>query len=284
VPSDPDDDDHDKRMSFTEHLGELRIRIIRSAMALGVAVVICYAASNQIFEVLVRPLQSLRPPVVHETGQPALDAEGNPLPAPPVGSTPAPNAPGMIIHNPMEPIIVQIKLAGYGGLVLAWPVIVWQICAFIFPGLLPHERRVVQVIIVGGTVLALAGVGLAYFFVFQMIVPYLMMLLPEGVSPYYLQMSSTVSLLLFGLASFAVAFQFPMIVLILVYMGLIEPATLKNYRKIAIIGIAVVSAVLTPTADPISMCAMMVPLMLMYEASILLSYLIVRRRVKAAAA
>ena len=262
----------DKRMSFTEHLGELRIRIIRSALALGIAVVLCYIGSNKIFEVLVRPLH-----VLH-VQQPPTDSVDPPVTAAPEGAVPVANAPGMIILHPMEPIIVQIKIAGYAGLVLSWPFIVWQICAFIFPGLLPQERKVVQIIIVSGTVLALAGVALAYFFVFEMIVPYLLMLLPAGVSPQYLQMSSTISLLLFGLASFAIAFQFPLIVLILVYMGLIEPATLKSYRKMAVIGIAVLSAVLTPTADPISMCAMMVPLLLLYELSILISHLIVRRR------
>ncbi len=84
-----------------------------------------------------------------------------------------------------------------------------------------------------------------------------------------------------GLVGFAVAFQFPMAVLILVYMDLLTPATLKEHRKIAIVGIAFASAILTPP-DPFSMCIMMFPLVLLYEGSIWVSYLVVRRRKKTA--
>ena len=92
-----------------------------------------------------------------------------------------------------------------------------------------------------------------------------------------LRASETISLILLFLAAFAVAFQFPMAVLILVYMGLLTPATLKKYRRLAIVGLTIISAILTPP-DPVSMMIMLFPLFLLYEGSIWLSYLVLLRK------
>lgn len=268
-------DDDEKRMTFTEHLGELRTRIIRSLVALVVAIVLCYALSDMIFEQLARPLAplSVRGMV---TAEPAPDAASPAAPA----SAGTPAAPSRQLEwtvlNPLEFVLVKFKIAGYGGFLLALPFILWQLMAFIFPGLHPNERRVVQILIAGCSSLALVGVAVAYFGVFPLVLPYLLEWTPAWVQ-IQLRITETLNIIIKGLVGFAIAFQFPMAVLILVYMGLLTPQTLREYRKIALVAMAFLSAVLTPP-DPFSMMVMLAPLALLYEASILLSYLVIRRK------
>ena len=272
--------DEDKRMSFTEHLGELRTRMIRACVALGITVIACYIVSDQVFGVLSWPLRPLTESEVvsfelvesPEDGSNALVAQQ------PVAPKSRADAIEWTVLNPLEYILVKIRIAGYGGLMLALPYILWQLCAFIFPGLHPNEIKVVQILIAGCSVLAVVGVGVAYFGVFPLVLPYLLEWIPDYVNV-QLRLNETLSIIIKGLVGFAIAFQFPMAVLILVYMGLLTPQTLKQYRKMALVGMAVMAAILTPP-DPFSMLVMLVPLALLYESSIWASYLVVRRKAK----
>lgn len=267
---------HDeKRMSFTEHLGELRTRIIRSCIALGVSVFFCYAFSNQIFELLAWPLTPLS---AHGVIKIDSEAEGETAEETPLEAAPQKSMNGVewTVLNPLEFIVVKFKIAGYGGLLLALPFLLWQLCAFIFPGLYDNERRVVQILIAGCSVLAIVGVGVAYFGVFPLVLPYLLEWIPDWVQV-QLRLNETLNIIVFLLFGFAAAFQFPMVVLILVYIGLLTPQALKQYRKVAIVGMAIIAAVLTPP-DPFSMLIMLTPLVLLYEFSIWLSYIVIRRK------
>jgi sec-independent protein translocase protein TatC len=261
------------RMSFTEHLGELRIRLIRSGIAVIFGVLVCYLFSNAILDGLKRPLQILDREIhqfqVSDTG-PSVETDG------------AVEQATWTVLNPLEPVIVKLKVAGYGGLLFAVPVILFQLCAFIFPGLRPNEKRAAQILLVGCSVLAFAGVLVAYFGVLPFVLPYLANFVPADVS-IQLRLNETISMIVKALLGFGIAFQFPMVVLVLVYLGILTPATLKQYRKITIVGLAVFSAMLTPP-DPITMSFMLVPLYGLYESSIWLSYLVVRRRARAEAA
>lgn len=338
--------DDELRMSFTEHLGELRDRLIRSGIAVLIGVLICYIFSNQIFEALARPIRMMEseiagveisadmesldavvPPAPGEApvgeapaGEPAASSPAATAPSTPVGPTEPPTleeieagAPvwvtfkadeGYLVHlkiadnaiqgvrvadgsaltadwtvlNPLEPIMVKFKIAGYGGLFLAMPFILFQLCAFIFPGLRPQEKKAAQFLVFGCTILAFAGVALAYFGVFPFVLPYLAQFVPADVDV-QLRMNETISMIVKGLLGFGIAFQFPMAVLILVYMGVLDPATLRAYRKIVLVGLAVLSAILTPP-DPLTMTLMLVPLYTLYECSIWLSYIVIRKRNK----
>ncbi len=268
--------DEEKRMSFTEHLGELRTRIIHSFIALTIAVIGCYALSDYIFELLAWPLRPLSESQVVTFEVVDMDEEGNPIVA---QSLPEEQSRAGEIEwtvlNPLEYILVKIRIAGYGGLVVALPFLLWQICAFVFPGLHASERKVVQILIAGCSVLAIVGVGVAYFGVFPLVLPYLLEWIPDWVQV-QLRLNETLSIIIKGMVGFAVAFQFPMAVLILVYMGLLTPHTLKQYRKLAMVGMALVAALLTPP-DPFSLMVMLLPLVVLYESSIWASYLVVRR-------
>jgi len=135
---------------------------------------------------------------------------------------------------------------------------------------------VVQILITGCSILAIIGVGVAYFGVFPLVLPYLLQWVPDWVQV-NLRLNETLSIIAFLLLGFSVAFQFPMAVLVLVYIGLLTPQTLKKYRKLAIIGMSIISAVLTPP-DPFSMLIMLAPLVCLYESSIWLSYLVILRK------
>jgi sec-independent protein translocase protein TatC len=277
-------------MTFTEHLGELRTRLIRSCAAILVGFVLCYIVREQIFEVVAYPLTPLTKQglIVNDaTATPAEPAspeapadQETKTPDPEQSATDTPAGKSLwTTFNPMEGFLVQLKLALYAGIVLALPIVVYQICAFIFPGLTPSERKVARFLLVGSTCFVIFGVGTAYFAVFPMVMPYLTTFVPEGVEVQF-RMSETVSMILKGLLGFAIAFQFPMVVMILVYLGLLSPSTLRKYRRHAIVLMAVGSAAFTPP-DPFSMMAMLVPLALLYEISIWLSVIILRKRTEA---
>jgi sec-independent protein translocase protein TatC len=256
------------RMTFTEHLAELRTRIVRSMVAIGVAFFFCYALSNYIFEIIAWPLSPL-----HKAGVVTAIQPPAPGAVAPVQQTPG--APWTAL-NPLEPIMVKIKLAVYASVLLVLPFIMYQLCAFIFPGLKPNERKMVQFLLFGCAGFALFGVSVAYFGVLPLLLPYLMQWIPAGVQ-FQLRMSETVNQIILGLFGFAVAFQFPMVTLALVYLGLLTPAALKRYRRLAVVVLAIAAALLTPP-DPISMMIMLIPMMILYEISIWMSYVVYHRR------
>lgn len=276
--------DNEARMTFTEHLAELRTRIIRSLLALGFGVILCYVVSDQLIILLASPLAPLGESGMLATPQPGQEQPQDSVserPAHaddnlPVSSVESERQVEWTVLNPLEFVIVKLKVAGYGGFLFALPFAVWQFCAFVFPGLLPHEKRVLKILIFGCSILAVVGVFVAYFGVFPLVLPYLL----EWTLPFIktqLRLNETLDIIIKLMAAFAVAFQFPMAVLILVYMDLLTPQKLREFRKFAIVGMAVVSAALTPP-DIFSMAIMLAPLLFLYEASIILSYLVVRRR------
>jgi sec-independent protein translocase protein TatC len=126
------------------------------------------------------------------------------------------------------------------------------------------------------------GVGVAYFGVLPFVLPYLLEWIPAWVQV-QLRLSETLSIIVHLIFGFVIAFQFPMAALILVYIGLLTPQMLKQFRKIAIVSMAVVAAVLTPSPDPFSMLIMLLPMLFLYESSIWMSYLVIRRKRKEAA-
>ncbi|NUM56400.1 MAG: twin-arginine translocase subunit TatC [Candidatus Hydrogenedentes bacterium] len=240
-------DNDDKRMTFTEHLGELRIRLIRSIVGIGIAFVLCFIFWEQLYKVLSYPLQT----------------RGMEIP--------------WITNNPLESMNVAVRLAGTFAAIICAPHILYEICAFVFPGLKPNERKLALTLIVGCSVLAVAGAAVAYFLVSPQLIGLMNQWTPEGVKQ-QLQMSPTIAFEIFLLLAFAVAFQFPMVVLILVYLGIVSQQTLRAYRRYAFVLLAVAAAALTPTTDPFSFAAMWVPLVLMYEACVWIAYVIDRKK------
>lgn len=263
----------DRRMTFTGHLAELRQRIIYSAVAVLVSFFVCFIFAKDILVLLQQPLT----PISEAAWLASLSGgeEGGTDNAGDVPAEPS-KAPQWTTLNPLEGFVVYFKIAGYGSLVFAFPWVLYQICAFVFPGLEPKERRAVQMMIFGGVFLAMAGVAIAYWIVFPFLLQYLMQYTPDTVLQQF-RLNETISIVIKGLVGFALAFQFPLAVVLLVYMGILDPVTLRQYRKFAFIGLAVASAIFTPP-DPVSMLILLAPMYALYEVSIWVSIFIVRKR------
>lgn len=236
-------EDSAARMTFTGHLGELRTRMIRCTVLFLVIAVVGYIGSNSIYEAVKTPLE---------------------------------NAEGLtwVSMTLIEPILVKFKIAFYTALIVGLPYIVYEICAFVFPGLKPRERRVVKFALFCSAALGLFGMLTAFFVVFPFVVPYFVKMAPEGLL-LQLRYTDTITHLFKGVMGFAIAFQFPIVVLVLVYLGVVSPRVLKEQRKPAILGIFVCCAILTPP-DPITLLLMAFPLLILFEMSIWASHLVYR--------
>jgi sec-independent protein translocase protein TatC len=242
-------------MPFFDHLEELRWRILWSLLALIVASVIGFVLVDQlrVMELLIRPIE------------PFLDGEK------------------LKFLSPMDPFFVTIKLAIVTGFVLSSPIIIYQVWAFLAPALLPSEKRVIVPALYMGLVLFLTGVALAYEFVLPVTLRFTM-----GFQTGFLEQSIVVgpymAMVTRLLLAFGFVFELPVVILILSALGLVTPEFLASKRRHAIAGITILAAVITPGDVVTVTVMMMVPLVLLYELSIVLSKLVTRKRRAAAAA
>lgn len=235
-------------MPFLEHLEELRRRLIWILLALGVSAVVGVVAVSEL-----NVLGWLQRPI-----QPYL--EGGRL----------------AFTSPTEPISITFKLGFLLGLVLASPVIVAQLWAFLSPALYTSERRVIVPALIAAMLLFLGGVALGYLVALPLGLRFLLTFQTQALLPWitvgeYLKFAIRVVL------AFGVIFELPIVILILSALGIVTPAMLRHYRRHAILVLALVAAILTP-ADLVSMLIMLAPLVLLYEASVWVAVLVTRGR------
>ncbi|MBS4024963.1 MAG: twin-arginine translocase subunit TatC [Clostridia bacterium] len=184
----------------------------------------------------------------------------------------------IVILAPAEAFITQIKASVFAGILVALPIILWQIWSFIMPALHYHERRPVVAIVPASFVLFLAGVSFAYYMVFPLAIIFLIGVAGEGISP-MISLSRYVSFLISFCLPFGLVFQLPLVILLLTKLGIVTPAFLAEKRKYAILVIAVLSATLTPP-DVISMMLMAGPMVLFYEIGIILARIFTRKKIE----
>jgi sec-independent protein translocase protein TatC len=235
-------------MPFLDHLEELRWRIIWSLIAIMVGSVIGFLAVVElnVIGVLERPIQELLP-----------DRK-------------------LVFTSPTTPFFVSLKLGVAVGLLLALPVLIYQAWAFLAPALKQNERRYVVPGAMGGIVLFAAGVGMAYFLALPIGLRFLLTFQAESLAPIitideYLKFATGVIL------AFGVLFQLPVVLVVLGLLGIVTPESLAKYRRHAIVILAALSALLTP-ADPGTMLMLLMPLVLLYEFSIWLTRVVIRRK------
>ena len=186
----------------------------------------------------------------------------------------------LLFTSPTEPMIVTLKLSFVVGVIISAPVIVYHVWAFLSPALFEHEKKLIIPAVLGGFVLFLMGVAMAYFLVLPLGLRFLLGFQTQALDPIitigeYLKFATRMIL------AFGIIFQLPLVSVLLAFLGLITSDTLKKYRRHSIVGVAVLSSILTP-ADVGTMLMMMLPLLLLYEISILLVAIIGRRRAPAA--
>jgi sec-independent protein translocase protein TatC len=233
-------------MPLVEHLIELRDRVVYSVLALIAGFAISYMYAGEIYNFLVRPL-------AHIYGEEAGRR--------------------MIYTGLTEAFFTYMKLAFFGGFILAFPVIATQMYRFIAPGLYKKERDFLLPVLVASPVLFAAGAALVYYFIFPLAWRFFLGFEStggEGQLPIQLEakVSEYLSLVMTLIMGFGLAFQMPVILLLLARVGLVSADMLVKRRKFAIVGIFIAAAVLTPP-DVISQIGLAVPLLLLYEISVL---------------
>lgn len=243
-------------MSLGEHLGELRNRLIRALAALAVATTAGYAAFPPIFDVLVEPYCR-------------LDSAFRPA-----------EACAVVATTPLEPFSVRIKVAVVVGLVLAGPVIFYQLWRFVTPGLLARERRYALPFVVLSQLMFMGGVAFAYA-ILPFALEVLLSMAGEAITP-LITANEYLSFLLTTAVAFGVLFEIPLILSFLAIAGVVGPATLRRFRPYAVLGNFFLAALITPTTDPVTMSILAVPMVILYEAAIGVAWFVQRRRRQAA--
>lgn len=241
----------DDRLSLSEHLDELRRRIIVCLVALAAGVVVAAIFDDFVFEALLWPLRQV-----------------DDLPT---------AARRITTFSPIEPFTVSLKIWVAAGLVLASPLLFWELWAYIGPAFAPAKKRSIYAITIATTALFLAGAALAYFVVLPKGLGFL---LSFGSGHFNVQNRAADYLTftaLFVLA-FGAVFELPVILVLLARLGIIDDRFLRRNRRWAILALAVVAAVITPTQDAFSMLAMFTPLVGLYEVSIWLARVVQPRR------
>lgn len=241
----------DDKMPFMEHLGELRVRIMRSLYALLVGLIIAFPFSERITDFLARPVTKL----------------GYKL----------------VFTAPAEAFWVQMKVGIFAGLFLAAPVILWQVWAFIAPGLHDDEKKYASPFVIIGSLMFLAGGAFALFVVTPYALTFLLGYARPGLKPMITIQNHIDFLLKFTLA-FGVVFELPLALTLLARMGVVTAKTLARHRKYAVLGAFVVSAILTPTPDAFNQALMAGPLIVLYEVGIVSARLFGRKPAPATAA
>lgn len=235
------------QMSLVEHLTELRYRLVRSLMGIVVGMGAGLYFSEELMNVIRKPIL------------PFL-GEGN----------------GLIFTAPMDKFMATIKVGALAGLILSCPYWLFHVWKFISPGLYKNERRYAAGFIVTGTILFLVGVCFVYFLVFPAAFEYLFAIGGTADKP-MISINEYLSFFALMTVMFGVAFELPLVLVLLALMGVFDASFLKKNRRIAIVILAVVAAVMSPP-DAMSMVLMWVPLLILYESSIWVIHFLVKKK------
>lgn len=245
-----EDDDVGGKMSFLEHLDELRTRIIRGLIAIVVGFLVAAVFINRIFSFIMEPLQAVLP-------------EGGKL----------------IYTEPTEAFILQLKMAALVGLLLALPVLLWQLWSFVAPGLYSNEKRLALPFVFSGTLFFASGVLFSHYVVF----PAAWMFFSSFGTDYLEFMPRVApifSLYVRMALGLGAVFQIPTLVMFLARIGLVTPRLLARNTKYALLAVFVVAAIITPGQDPLSQVLVALPMMALYILSIGIAWIFRRRDVK----
>jgi sec-independent protein translocase protein TatC len=240
-------------MTLTEHLAELRVRIIRSALAVAIGMVLIIAFYDQVLDFLLQPYVDL----CERKPQDFCD-------------------PDLFIFSPTEGLATRVRVGLYGGIVAALPVLLWQIWRFIVPALNEKEKKWAVPIVTVSVALFLAGGALAYYSIGQAL-EFLIGWAGSDVDQVF-SVQSYVSLIGLMIFAFGLGFMLPVFVFGLQALGVVTPRRLLSSWRIAVVVIAILAAVITPSGDPVTMALLGVPMLVLYFFAILLGWLVVRRR------
>lgn len=184
------------------------------------------------------------------------------------------NGCALIVTDPLAPFIVRLKVAGYGGLALSVPILMWQIWRFIVPGLHKNERRYAVGFIGSAILLFLLGCAVAWLTVTKAL-SFLLSVGGHSIRP-FIDANKYLTLVMLMFAAFGFAFEFPLLLVFLMLVGAVNTGQLRRGRRWAAVGITTFAAVITPSQDPFSLLFMAIPMYIFYEAAILVGRMMKR--------
>jgi sec-independent protein translocase protein TatC len=243
----------DDTMTLTEHLAELRSRIIRAALAVAIGMVLIVAFYDQVLDFLTQPYQDLC----------ARKPEGF-------------CDPELFITSPTEGLSTRLRVGMYGGIIVALPVILWQVWRFVVPALHAKERRYAIPFVVSSVVLFACGGFLAYYTTGRAL-EFLIAWAGSDVSEIF-TVNSYISLITLMIFAFGVGFLLPVLLVFLQLVRVVQPRMLLGAWRYATIAVFVLAAVITPSGDPITLMMLALPMMVLYFLSVLIGWLLIRRR------
>ena len=247
TPPKEDDELAGTEQPFVQHLMELRDRLVKAMIAVGIVagVLFLYPGPGQLYDFLAAPL------VAHL----------------PQGAT-------MIATSVISPFMVPLKILLMSAFLVALPVVLWQVWAFVAPGLYSHEKKLVLPLVVSSTLLFFIGVAFCYFFVFGQVFSFIQSFAPKSITAApdieaYLGFVMTMFL------AFGLAFEVPIAVVVLARLGVVSVDKLKSFRGYFIVVAFVIAAVVTPP-DVVSQLALAIPMCLLYELGIWAAQIFIR--------
>jgi sec-independent protein translocase protein TatC len=235
----------DDKMPFMEHLGELRVRIMRALMALLVGLAIAFPFSQRVVDWLARPIQR----------------SGNTL----------------VFLAVTEAFWVQMKVALFLGLFIASPGILWQVWRFVEPGLHGHEKKYAVPFVLIGSLLFIAGGAFSLLIVTPSAISFLLSYARPGLQP-MISIGNYIDFLLKFTLAFGAVFEVPLAMTLVARMGLVTAKQFARNRKYAILGAFIAGAILTPTPDMVNQTLMAGPIIILYELGIVAARVFGRRR------
>ncbi|WP_343590626.1 twin-arginine translocase subunit TatC [Paracidovorax wautersii] len=232
---------------FVQHLMELRDRLVKALIAVGVmaAVLFFYPGPGPLYDLLAAPL------VAH-------------LPA---GAT-------LIATSVISPFMVPLKILLMAAFMLALPFVLWQVWAFVAPGLYSHEKKLVLPLVISSTVLFFIGVAFCYFFVFGQVFSFIQSFAPKSITAAP-DIEAYLSFVITMFLAFGLAFEVPIVVVLLARMGFVSVEKLKAFRGYFIVLAFIVAAVVTPP-DVVSQLSLALPMCLLYELGIWAAQIFIR--------
>lgn len=236
--------ENDSRLSLLEHLGELRKRLVISVIAIIIGSFVSYNYIDKIIDLITKPAKGLE----------------------------------FIYLSPPELLIAYIKISLVLGLIVSSPIILFQVWRFIKPGLKEKEKRYVIFAMFMGIVFLLIGISFAYYIIIPMTLQFFVKMSVDKIKPLF-SFANYISFISSLLLSFGLVFELPLLIILLTQLGLVAPKTFKKHRKIVILAMFILAAILTPP-DVVSQALMAVPMIFLYEFSIIVSTIIYRKKKK----
>jgi len=234
--------------SFISHLVELRTRLLRALGAIAVVFIglMFWPGPGHIYDLLAAPLTAALPQGAR-----------------------------MIATGVITPIVVPLKVTALAALMVALPYVLYQVWAFVAPGLYEHEKKLAVPLVVAGTLLFFCGVAFCHFFVFGQVFAFIADFAPKSITPAP-DIDAYFTFVLTMFLAFGVTFEIPIVVILLVRFGLVTVEQLVAWRSYVILGNAVVAAVITPP-DVVSMLALLIPMCLLYEMGLFVARFVHKR-------